>query len=314
MAPARRLVYSVLTLLVFLGGLELLGRLLPANDNRTGFAAHAERGWTLPISASFEFFGVPARTNRLGLRSPEPQADPALRVVVLGDSTAFGHGVRDGETFSAQLAQRTGADVQNAGVPGYTCLQSADRYDDIAAALLPDILVVYTLHNDVRKLAAGDEVWVNRSATWGIFRLLTTGQRWLKLRQEESRVSLAQYRRCLSGLAARQQQRGGQTLLISPFDRRHLDARAAERVMHGKGHQRPYRETLAALTEPPGVSLLDLTDTAWAGELSADVLMLDLVHPAAAGHQRIAAQIQQALAAAGVQWPQEGGRLDADGG
>ena len=186
MTPARRLGFSLLILLVFLGGLEVLGRQLPANDNRTGFAAHPDRGWTLPSSTAFEFFGVPAHTNRLGLRSPEPEDEPSLRVVVLGDSTAFGHGVRDAETFSAQLAQRTGADVQNAGVPGYTCLQSADRYDDIAAALRPDILVVYTLHNDVRKLEAGDETWVNRSATSGISRLLSTGQRWLKVLEREA--------------------------------------------------------------------------------------------------------------------------------
>ena len=307
MTPARRLGYTLLILSVFLGGLEMLGRLLPSNDNRTGFAAHPDRGWTLPRSASLDFFGVPAQTNHLGLRSPEPVEQPSLRVVVLGDSTAFGHGVGDEETFSAQLALRTGADVQNAGVPGYTCLQSADRYHDIVAALLPDILVVYTLHNDVRKLDSEDEIWVNRAAVWGIMRLLTTAQRWLRVRRGESRVSLSQYRRCLSGLAARQQEHGGQTLVISPFDRRHLDARFEERRAHGKGHQRPYRAVLAALAEQPGITLLDLTDTTWAGEESVEVLMLDAVHPAAAGHQRIAAQIEDSLAVAGVQWPQDGG-------
>lgn len=312
MTPARRLGFSLLILLVFLGGLELLGRLLPANDNRTNFAAHPERGWTLPISSSFEFFGARAQTNRLGLRSPEPQVDPALRVLVLGDSTVFGHGVEDGETFSAQLARRTGADVQNAGVPGYTCLQSADRYDDLAAVLAPDILIIYTLHNDVRKLTAGDEVWVNRSATSGMLRLLSTAQRWLKVRRGESRVSLSQYRRCLSRLTARQQQRGGQTLLIAPFDWRHLKRRG-KALGSGRGDQRPYRDILAEFEEQPGLTFLDLTDTAWAGDASSTVLMLDQVHPAAPGHQRIAAQIQQTLTSAGVQWPQDGGRPDAAG-
>lgn len=309
MLTARRLLFSLAVLVAFLGGVELLGRLLPANDNRTVFAAHPTRGWTLPESTTFEFFGVPATTNHLGLRSAAPQASPAVRVLTLGDSSAFGHGVDDAETFSAMLAKRTGADVQNGGVPGYTCVQSADRYRDLVDVLRPDILMLYTLHNDVRKITSEDEIWVNRAATLGILRLLSTAQRWLKMRRGDSRVTVAEYEACISGLIAAQQSRGGGLLLIAPFEQKHLEVRGTGvSGAKGMGHQRPYRDVLAALAETHSQPFLNLTDTSWAGDHPTASLMLDPVHPTATGHRLIATEIQRTLSEAGVSWPRKGVR------
>ena len=309
MTTARRLLYTLAVLLVFLSGLEILGRLLPANDNRTAFAAHPVRGWTLPEHTTFSFFEVPATTNSLGLRSAEPQDSPALRVLTLGDSSAFGHGVADGETFSAVLAQRTGADVQNGGVPGYTCVQSASRYQDVAGVLRPDILLVYTLHNDVRKITSDDEIWVNRAATLGVLRLLSTAQRWMKMRQGASRVTLEVFRRCLTGLIEAQQARAGSVLLIMPFEQKHLDARGTGvSGTQGMGHQRPYRDVLSELAEVHHLPFLNLTDTTWAGDHPTASLMLDSVHPTATGHRLIAAQILRTLAGSGVVWPRKGAK------
>src|SRR5262245_15661592 len=51
--------------------------------------------------------GVPVRINSLGLRGGEiarPKPKGTWRVLVLGDSVAFGWGVREEETFEALLA------------------------------------------------------------------------------------------------------------------------------------------------------------------------------------------------------------------
>lgn len=65
-------------------------------------------------------FNVAITIDAFGARrgSPAP-ASPASRLLVVGDSFTFGHGVNDGETFSAQLEKLLGTvDVMNAGCVG----------------------------------------------------------------------------------------------------------------------------------------------------------------------------------------------------
>lgn len=89
-------------------------------------------GWTLPASASGTFqcneYRIQLRTNSWGLRGPEVNsADPTpLRILVLGDSYAFGWGVSNEDAFPRRLerllrARAPGRPVEviNAGVPGY---------------------------------------------------------------------------------------------------------------------------------------------------------------------------------------------------
>lgn len=65
-------------------------------------------------------FDVAVTIDALGCRrAGPPPAAPARRLLVLGDSFTFGHGVDDGATFSAQLeAKRPGTAVLNAGCVG----------------------------------------------------------------------------------------------------------------------------------------------------------------------------------------------------
>jgi len=282
--------------------LEVAGNQLPSNDNRTPFAAHPERGWTLPASTTFQFVDVASTTNRLGLRSPEPATNPELRILTLGDSTTFGHGVQDHETFSARLAQDTGVDVQNGGVPGYTCLQSMNRYNEVVDHLNPDILLIYTLHNDVRKLVTADDIWVNRAATLGIFRLLSTVQRAIKIRRGASRVSVSAYRSCLTELIQMQDERGGRSLLLAPLEPKRTE-RHTRRPPRTRRAERRYQAALDEVAATQWVPLLDLTTTIWDSDPSSQTLMLDPVHPNVLGHQRVASAIRQTLTALGVSWP-----------
>jgi lysophospholipase L1-like esterase len=127
-------------------------------------------------------FEVTVRTNALGLRgagaSAEKPAD-AYRVLVLGDSFAFGFGVEDAEAFPAVLERalapppgRARAEVLNAGVAGWSADQHLLFLETRGLALAPDLVLLALSEND-----PGDLAW-NR---------LTLDERRLPLRIEPTR-------------------------------------------------------------------------------------------------------------------------------
>lgn len=95
-----------------------------------------------------------------GLRvRPGPPPDPdARRVVILGDSVAFGFGVADDETIAAHL-ERVLADVRGddadpvvcitAAAPGWNHGNALRFLDDHWTALRPDVLVYLPIDNDL---------------------------------------------------------------------------------------------------------------------------------------------------------------------
>jgi hypothetical protein len=120
--------------------------------------SHALRPSWSGRQGSFEF-DVGVRINRRGLRGREVSAQPeagTFRILVVGDSVAFGWGVEEEETFERVLERRLneGARVEviNAGVPGY----SADQYllylKTSGFALEPDLIVLTENGNDIEEL------------------------------------------------------------------------------------------------------------------------------------------------------------------
>lgn len=117
-------------------------------------------GWRLrPGSAGSMNHGGPdrgeVRINRLGLRGPEPglgRPPGVRRVVVLGDSFAFGLGVDEPHTFGAQLANllsRTApTEVLNLGVIGYATDQELLLFEELGPRLRPDLVVLVMCDND----------------------------------------------------------------------------------------------------------------------------------------------------------------------
>jgi hypothetical protein len=73
------------------------------------------------------------RINALGLRGPDVTLPLANGVLVVGDSTVFGLGVEEDETFSARLASELRRPVVNAGIPTYGPLE----YSRVAERVLP---------------------------------------------------------------------------------------------------------------------------------------------------------------------------------
>jgi lysophospholipase L1-like esterase len=97
-------------------------------------------------------------TNRHGLRDDEigPRDSFEKRIVVLGDSMVFGHGVDDHETFPNQLEaiyrdEHRAVDVINAGVKGYGT-DSAYKFFTVRLqplSLQPDLVIFSIYQNDL---------------------------------------------------------------------------------------------------------------------------------------------------------------------
>jgi lysophospholipase L1-like esterase len=99
----------------------------------------------------------PLATNELGLRDAPYHAQADVKILLLGDSVAWGDGVDEiTRTFPYLLERRLSArhpertfEVVNAGVPGYTTEQEATYLERHGLALGPTAIVVQFTLNDV---------------------------------------------------------------------------------------------------------------------------------------------------------------------
>ncbi|MBX3465179.1 MAG: SGNH/GDSL hydrolase family protein [Planctomycetes bacterium] len=108
------------------------------------------------------------RTNHLGFRGPEvaePKPAGTFRLLLLGDSVAFGWGVDDEATFARRLevewnqaAPARRLEVVNTGHPMYDTCQQAATLREFLPRLEPDLVLLVYVVNDVeptRDLAEG---------------------------------------------------------------------------------------------------------------------------------------------------------------
>ncbi|MEM6571187.1 MAG: SGNH/GDSL hydrolase family protein [Planctomycetota bacterium] len=125
-----------------------------------------ERGWALRPSLVAEIVGphdtYVVRTDERGYRQPRgrwAEAEAARRVLVLGDSIAFGWGVDQDETFAARLDGRLGegTEVWNLACPGYSIDQSLWTYERHRRAVGPDVVVLVSVMNDVATASRSEQ-------------------------------------------------------------------------------------------------------------------------------------------------------------
>jgi hypothetical protein len=126
-------------------------------------------GFRLKSSALRTFAGVRATLDEYGQRiriGPEPEAD-ATRIVVLGDSVAFGWGIADGETYAQRLEELLAATmesgrprpcVRTVACPGWA-FQNEFRYlANHLDRLDPDVVLYLPVGNDLDDSYAVNEV------------------------------------------------------------------------------------------------------------------------------------------------------------
>ncbi|MEM7201028.1 MAG: hypothetical protein AAF628_12215 [Planctomycetota bacterium] len=150
---------------------EITVRLTVAEQTLRPFANIYQRdprpglGYTLRPNYDGVALTCPLRTNALGFRGqawrPE-KAEGVLRIALLGDSHAFGYGVRFEETVGEQLATLvTTADgipceVLNFGVTGYNSRQQAAVFALEVRRFAPDVVIIIACNND-----ADPPLWVD---------------------------------------------------------------------------------------------------------------------------------------------------------
>ncbi|MEM9553015.1 MAG: GDSL-type esterase/lipase family protein [Acidobacteriota bacterium] len=155
----------VLTLLGLEGALRLLSGSAPPVDAVSGedepftfFGHHPRLGWDLVPGAVDRHttgeFDVTIAINAQGLRESRLYdllpAEGHRRVVVIGDSFTFGHGVEEPESWTARLESSwSGVDIVNLAVTGYGTDQQLLRLEQRGLVLAPDLVVLALFEGNV---------------------------------------------------------------------------------------------------------------------------------------------------------------------
>jgi lysophospholipase L1-like esterase len=129
-------------------------------------------------------------TNSLGLRGPEVGASRAgFRILALGDSTTFGLGVDDDQTWPAVLErlvrEKTGRPVEviNGGVPGYSAFQGMRYLRERGVAFDPDLVLATFGFNDADSWSSRSDfqtAWLLAARRWERPLLHSRFYAWLK--------------------------------------------------------------------------------------------------------------------------------------
>jgi len=300
-------------------------------DSRAAVDGHAVRLWGMSEGVR-ENAGASATINRFGIRGavPEmPRPEGRERVVILGDSSFFGHGVEDEDTNSEKLqaslrAAGVDVDVVNCAISGYSIAQAVLLMDEVCWGFDPTLLIIATLWSDnswehfrdedllqARKLANNNPLVYSALFKW----LVYEAGRWVPAARPrpvfwdpledwssglERRVPLDRYGLLTDGLIREAADRGAGVLLVRP-----TNVFLVTGASLGLPSWQPYMEVLKALSAHHHVPIVDLTPTQRTAvkEMKAtrEDLLMDKMHPTPLANDMIAADWQAALFDAG--WP-----------
>ena len=149
--------YLFVTLVVYL---ELVAGFVYPRDKpaRTPYVSEPDVGWRLRPNYTGIYLDTELSTNSDGFRSPEIEVvkpPDGKRVVCLGDSLTFGHGVPVRETYPARLANElrdrmrgSRWEVINTGMEGYCTFQETSQLRR-CLKYQPDVAVLLFCLNDV---------------------------------------------------------------------------------------------------------------------------------------------------------------------
>lgn len=255
--------------------------------------------------------GVPVKINSAGLRDREfslAKPDGTYRILVLGDSTTFGWGVRQEKTYAKRLEQLLNerppprapkaCEVINMGVGNYNTAQEVAYFMERGRLYKPDMVLLGFYTNDAEEtpqeqanlLACSSYLYVFSTSAWdGILRNV----QW---RPNYRDYYLALYEEGKPGWLACQ--RAFRQLMATCADE-HIDLRVAIiPELHRLGVDYEFgrvHQAIRELAKERGVAVIDLLDcltgqnppSLWVSEGDA--------HPNERAHELFAAQLYACL-------------------
>ncbi len=340
-----RLALAILPLAVLVSVDRMVAFAEPPIPKASGvYIAHPTRGWALRNGWTGFYHLAPTHINSLGCRGPEMSIEKQpdeFRVLVLGDSVAFGLRVEEKDTFASKLvklAESRGTPqrrtVINLSVPGYSPWQEHDMLVAEGMRYQPDALVQVFCLNDVldkfRLKRFGGDSRLNEPPApspleWsGLFRVLRAWHEHIDQPTRQARRRLSRrfiVRRLLDGADADLIERGWRITLEHMKDI--ADTAKAESLphllvlaTHGLDFQpntsslKPPRQVLAEFAEANDIDFLDLTPLflkyATKHDIDAATLMIDGLHFSAKGHTIAAGAIDEWLRDRDVRDPESG--------
>jgi lysophospholipase L1-like esterase len=329
--------FVLVCFLVVVEGLaRLTGPLVPvwqgADNGGVVMTGHPERLWGMGSGVRANG-GTTATISPTGLREPlpvVPRPEGRKRLMILGDSSFFGHGVSDDQTLGAQLqdtlvSRGVDVDVVNGAIPGYSTEQSLMLLDDLGWPLEPTLLIVgnlwsdnnFDLFRDADLLRTRKRFTSGLAAKSAFVRLLAG---WLDgFRSDQDarvvtwtrsselpesgvrRVSVHDYARNLDRMTRRARERGVGLILLAPSNRDTVSmGRADDQVWMA------YFDAQVRISECHGVPRADTLpalQAAAAAGATLDDLFIDEMHPTTRGHGVLAGAVADTLLGAG--WPED---------
>lgn len=285
---------------------------LPATPSAKGVIHVASdfpgRIYKLAPDVSMEREGVHIATNSLGFRDDEPpplNQQHGRRILVLGDSVAWGFGVDQSNAFPQTLeaalgeaAKRQGDAppvVFNAAVDGYSTRQQVATLAEIGPELKPDVvLFAYVLNDPASAQDGGLDHYFRKE--WYVQRYYRiAAERWLEFKAGDSlpdeyfhRIHSLYFRDVASELERASgfaDALGAKVVLaVVPL----LEFKRGQPYAWSDVHQ-DIGETAGQL----GFEFVDLTSAFQ--DVDSKTVAIDILHPNQHGHALISAQLETAL-------------------
>jgi lysophospholipase L1-like esterase len=320
----RSIVSVALVLAIAELGLRLLGLGNPYESEPDAYVRVPDPDVLFAPRPGFDGFseGTRVRINALGLRDaerPTPKPADTARLLVLGDSVAFGFGVLAEESFPARLEAGLGRladgrryEVVNAGVVGYNTIQERARLEQVGLRLQPDVVILTFVVNDLLDTfsifdhqyeptgpLAPIKQWLRRNSRLSHFYQDVSWRIADSLRKDPNRPEAPRDRQRLfereleiAKIAQLSRASGARFLLALYPD--NLDNRVSA---DSGGRQETVREALFAFAAQQGLPVLDLTSAI--GDVrdprARSMRLREDPHPSPTGHQAIADALLPAL-------------------
>jgi lysophospholipase L1-like esterase len=269
--------------------------------------------------------GANVYVNRLGFRGTDTTvAKPpgTRRIVIVGDSSVYGHGVSNEQTFSHLLDADLPADIEviNLGAPGYSSAQTLNLLALRGWALKPDLLVIGNLWSDnnfdsfIDKYLLSDRTAFEHSIAAPISRVFQRSRlyRWLDWhlrlapRAKEvqkvgwmlgrapsgvhRRVAINDYADNLQSMVDSATSQGADVAFLALANTVDLGAETDGAIAWPL-----YREVMADTASRNGAPYIDVLPQFQGSDVEWRTLFLDEMHPSTRGHKLIAELLAEKL-------------------